>query len=259
MLYRLLTIVLLISLPIFAIAQANFKIGIETTNTLFFTALDQSNEILQSKPLLRYAAGIFVRQRLKKSSNKYNYLKTARKDGLYLDYGVNFVAGGYQYKVGTIETHKDQLLVEFPLLLVLKYKRIFWMSNAWKRKGMGSFVRMGIKPSYQPPQNFTASQSMNNETIIETTQYGGWNIGYSLGSGLTQPLKNGDNIALGWSFNFNLLPTTFITFKHTQSNVSQSINLKPFSFYFGLNVLYLFNGKRFGKGVMPPVIYSPRT
>ncbi len=238
-------------------SQPNLKLGIETANSVFFS-LVENEETVKGSPLLRYSVGLTLRQQLKKGTNKFNYFRTARHNGVFLDYGVNFAFGGYQYKIGNLETYNDQLWYEFPILLVLRYRDIFWMNRKWKRKGIGSYVRMGVKPSYLPQQTIVNSTGISNESLQGVSTFGGWNLAYSLGSGFDQTLKNGDLMSFGWQVNFNLKQSVNTNLTYTTNNNTQDFDFNIRSFYFALNVQYLFDSKRFGKGVLPPVIYNPR-
>jgi len=98
------------------------KIGVHTGNHITLWG-EGENESFKRQALLRYSIGLMGRHILKKDWRTDFFLFPVIKGEIALDYGVNFVFKGYQYKFSEITTHTDQLTIEVPLIFAFYDRR----------------------------------------------------------------------------------------------------------------------------------------
>ena len=249
--------------PIFLSAQIPpLQLGIETGNHLTYYPISDQ-EFIKAKPLLRYSIGMILRHNInKKGSGRKTYIPTARYGGFSIDYGLNVAFVGYNYQLEGIESYLDQVSLEFPVVAVFKFKDSVFMSRKWKRKGMESYLRAGLKPSYLPKATITQTQIQSSKRLDETTTHGGWNVLFTYGFGLLQQKKNGNAASIGFTANLGFFKRTNTTIHYhdTSNQTTRQFSFAPAEMYFAVNAIFLFSTEniKVGQGVAPPRVYNPR-
>jgi len=243
-------------------AQApDFQWGIQSGNHLSLPAGTDS-EVFKGKSLLRYSIGVMARRVLKRGM-KANIVAPLRRGVLALDFGVNMVFKGYNYQFKDFETYTDQVEFEFPILLVLYDERNVFVPRKWYRKGLSTYTRMGLIPSYLPQKKVEKTLTLANETLTENTVAGGFNILMTIRGGILQNHKNGNSTSLELGGNVSFISKTNGQLVHKDAN-GQVLDEGLFfstGTYISLNLVYLFQVKkprRHYNRKPPPIIYNPR-
>ena len=243
-------------------AQApDFQWGIQSGNHLSLPAGTDS-EAFKGKSLLRYSIGVMARRVLKRGM-KANIIAPLRRGVIALDLGINMVFKGYNYQFNDFETYTDQVEFEFPILLILYDERNIFVPRKWYRKGLSTYSRMGIIPSYLPRRKLEKTLRLDNETLIENTVAGGFDILMTVRGGLLQNHKNGNSTALELGGNVSFISKTKGQLVHQDAN-GQVLDEGLFfstGTYISLNLVYLFQVKKPGRRSLrrpPPIIYNPR-
>lgn len=258
---KLLTAILLIFFASAGMAQApKFQKGFITSNLLTFIS-GSTHEQLVPGTLLRYKAGLLFRSRLTDKLKLPKPFPKPKKGVAALDYGLSFVANGYNFRYRGFEQYGDQWQIELPVLLVLYDRSDFWLPRKMRRKGYATFARCGFKANYL----FRGRQSSQVETstakLTHTSQYGGLNFYSSVGAGLLRTNSKGHTFSISISGNIGWLSKTAIDIEYqNQNGTLEEVSANSNGSYLAIETIYLFDKKenKKSKGIPPPLIFNPR-
>ena len=239
------------------------QIGLNVSNSIFI-ATAEANENFRTFDFLSLSAGILVRHNFKKKKKKgkRNHFNTANYKGLSLNYGINYLVTGYEYRFNDIKTFTNYKIIEFPIFITARFTNDFWMSKKIIKKGYGSYLNIGVKPSITPITSKVKEVTTQEARLTETYNSSSFNFTPSFEYGIDRVHKNGNYTSVGLSVNLGLKRRSNITidFEEFSNQVNQS---KSFSFteiYLAINMIYLFNVSKIkiGKEIPLPIIYNPR-
>lgn len=253
--------------------ESKFQLGIITGNHFSFSSYEK-NLGLKGNPLLRYSAGILARYKLKSGyKRKALYWMPPTKDGVFaLDIGANVVFTGYDYQVNAVtisktfqtnthqlSTYEEQMMVEFPILLVFWDNRSVLLKRKLQRQGIAFFSRVGVKPSVLFSDNIEKQLETDHIILQELTSFGGFNLFGMFSMGLMKNFKNANSASVEISGNLGIFTTTKgqVTHKNLNTHIQ---NTQPFSsngHYLAVKVMYLFKSDIYHR-VTPRIIYNPR-
>lgn len=239
----------------------NQLFGIQVGNTISLPR-ETNTDFFNDRLLLRYSIGVLGRKRIVENI-KGRFIAPLRKGAIELDYGLNLVFKGFDYKFGNTASSGDQISLEFPLLLNFFDERNVFMSRRQLRKGINTFMRIGIKPSYSFNRQFVNTIINDEELVIENLSERPFNLIGVLGGGLMQRMKNGGLAFFELSINLGLLKSMKgeIKYEKGAGQITEEIIYRDNGSYIALNVAYFLNRKDSEKSKrkeLPPIIYNPR-
>jgi len=199
---------------------------------------------------------------LKKDWRTDFFLFPVIKGEIGLDYGVNFVFKGYQYKFSDITTHTDQLTIEVPLIFAFYDRKDVLIKKKFLRKGITSMTRIGFKPSFTTGELTSKLVATTNARVTETITVRPFNFFTMIGIGMIQNKKNGNSSFVEIAYNHGMIKrnTGTITYENLNTSSTRTENYFHFGSYIAINAVFLFRVKepRLGKGKEPAKIYNPR-
>lgn len=257
----LLLSLLVVSLPL-AGQVGKTTIGLQLGNHLSLPS-QSSNEAFQGQWLLRYSAGIIGRTVLK-DNIKIDILAGVRRGEMTLDYGLQVVFNGYNYRLGAIQSTTEGIYFEVPLLLCLYDTRNIFLPRKMLRRGLTTFVRGGFKLGFSTNRQVRKENSQGGEMISENLQQRPVQLLASYGLGLVHNRKNGNRSFVELAINLALLRTAMGQISYTDAQgITQENDIRFGGSYLSLNVAFMlpqqaFRWLRWGKTRPTPIIYNPR-
>ncbi len=248
--------------------ESKFQLGIITGNHFSFSSYEKDLG-LTGNPLLRYSAGILARYKLKSGYKRKSFKWIPpTKDGVFsLDIGANVVFTGYDYNVNAVTTYKiyqlstyeEQIMVEFPVLLVFWDNRSVLLKRKLQRQGVALFSRIGVKPSVLFSENIEKQLETEHLSLQEFTSFGGFNLFGMYSMGLIKTFKNKNSASVEISGNLGILTTTKgqITHKNLNNNIQKTQPFSSNGHYLAVKAIYLFRSDIYNR-VTPRIIYNPR-
>ena len=237
------------------------RFGIQTGN-LWAVPTSSESDVFKTGGILRYSIGFFFR---KKVNPKFRldkiFLASTRHGVLEFDYGLTFVFKGYEYQFNSLGNTNEQLAVEVPLLMVIYDNANVFIPRKWRRKGLTTYGRMGIKPSYLINSPNIQEISQANERLTEIHESDRFNVFAQLGFGLIQNNKTGttSSIEIGANIGFLANSKSELTYRNNSTGSVQEDVITSNGTYFDIKVLYVVAPpKEKSGGTPPPVIYNPR-
>ncbi|MCB0630453.1 MAG: hypothetical protein R2824_00725 [Saprospiraceae bacterium] len=242
---------------------AQVQWGIQTGNNLSTPGYTNDLAAFQADALLGYSLGLFGRKIIKEGIRS-RFIAPIRYGVLSLDWGLNIVRTGYTYRYASVDNTTGQWLLEFPVLLGFYDKNNALIPRNWKRKGMATYTRFGLKFVRLPKRTVERTTTLEGFRVDEHTTFGGWNTRISWSGGIMQTHKNGNIAALEIAANISLLNTAVgkLQYRELSGKLLNEGYFKNSGSYLSLNLLYLFDSNSSiqpdGKE-LPPIIYNPRT
>lgn len=240
----------------------NTSIGLQLGNHLSLPS-QSSNEAFQGQWLLRYSAGILGRTVLK-DNIKLDILGGVRKGVLSLDYGLQLVFNGYDYRLGAVHSTTEGLYLELPLLLCLYDTRNIFLPRKMLRRGLTTFVRGGFKLGFSTRPAVNKERFQGGERVVENVRQSPVQVLANYGIGIVHNRKNGNASFFEIAINLALLRTARGRISYTGSNgVIQNHDLRFGGSYVSANVAFMlphrvFKELRWGKPKPVPIIYNPK-
>ncbi|MEL7252413.1 MAG: hypothetical protein AAFO03_28645 [Bacteroidota bacterium] len=235
--------------------------GIQAGNTLSLPRGTDS-EFFDDRVLLRNSIGFLVRTKLA-DNLKGKFIAPMRKGVIELDYGLNVVWNGFDYRFGTIHSSGEQVNFEFPLLLHLYDERNVFLPLRQLRKGINTFVRAGIKATYASRRTHEQLIMQDNELVRASLRVRPFNLIGSYSVGLMRRMRNGRVMLFEISANFGLFRATEgdITYELANGQFTDSVSFRDNGSYLALNIAYFWKRKKSNRPrnpKLPPIIYHPR-
>ncbi len=238
-------------------------IGIQTGNNLSIPG-NSNEDGLNETFLLRYSIGFLASTTFVEGADFIYLNMLPVRDGIFtFDYGLNFVFNGYHYEFEDFVITYDNLSIEIPLLVNFYDQKSVFSPRGWRRKGMASFGRLGLKTSFNLGNNRNQELTDSNGSFREALSYRKFNVLSSLSLGILQSRKNGNKAGVEIAANVGLLN---LVEGKVEWLSSQSGNFSETSFldkgsYISINAFYLFDAysflaSKFGKE--EPVLFNPR-
>lgn len=241
----------------------NTTIGLQLGNHLSLPS-QSDNEAFQGQWLLRYSAGILGRTVIK-DNIKLDILGGVRKGVLSLDYGMQLVFNGYDYRLGAVHSTTEGLYLELPLLLCLYDTKNVFLPRKMLRRGLTTFVRGGFKLGFSTHREINNIRFQDGERIVERLKQRPIQVLASYGVGLVHNRKNGNASFFEIAINLALLRTARGRISYTAPNgVIQNDDIRLGGSYISANVAFMlpqrtFRWLKWTKTKRPSIIYHPRT
>ncbi len=236
--------------------------GVQAGNTLSLPR-GIGSEIFKDGVLLRSSLGIIGRKRIA-DNLKARLIAPMLKGVIELDYGMNVVFTGFDYRFGNTNSSDDQISLEFPLLINLFDERNIFISRRALRKGINTFVRMGLIPSVTLPEQYENTILNNEETVVESLRVRPFNLLGSYSIGLMRRFKSGNVALFEISANVGILPKIEgdITYRSAVGPSNEKVFYQDNGSYVAMNVIYFWKrrqrSRRPNPARLPPIIYHPR-
>ncbi|MEL6657159.1 MAG: hypothetical protein AAFP77_00930 [Bacteroidota bacterium] len=236
--------------------------GIQAGNTLSLPRGTDA-EFFDDRVLLRNSIGFLARTRIA-DNLKGRFITPLRKGVIELDYGLNVVWNGFDYRFGNINSSGEQVNFEFPLLLHLYDERNVFMPLRQLRKGVNTFVRAGFKATYASRRSHEQLIIQDNELVRANLRVRPFNLVGSYSVGLMRRMRNGRVMLFEVSANFGLFRATEgdITYELANGQFTESVPYRDNGSYLALNIAYFWKRKKSNRPRnpkrLPPIIYHPR-
>ncbi len=238
--------------------ESKFQVGVNLGNHLSFASFDV-NENLKPSPLLRYSAGILARYKLKTGIKRkaFHWIPPTKKGTIALDFGANVVFTGYDYQLSDWNTYQDQIMIEFPLMLVSWDERSVLFKRSWQRKGNTVYSKMGVKPSFLIKKKSEKQLESNAGILREQVEFGGFNLFGALSFGIMHTTKKHRSMMVELNLNLGLFSTTRGVIDYQLNGISQQLNFSSNGHYIALKTIYLFKSDVYRR-IPTRIIYHPR-
>ncbi|MEO1628962.1 MAG: hypothetical protein AAFV25_27695, partial [Bacteroidota bacterium] len=185
-------------------AQApDHQIGLQVGNNLSLPNA-RASSLFQEQFLLRYSIGVLGRRKLKKGFD-FDFMNHRNKGAIAIDYGLQVIFKGYNYRFGQISSFTDQIRLEIPLHLALYNERNVFLPRKWWRKGIAAYSRLGFKLELSKRQEHRKTSRRGSERVDEHMLQKPLNVLWSMSIGLLQNFKNGRSTSFEISGNLGLL------------------------------------------------------
>ena len=262
MMLRRMMLLLLMANAMLGNSQNNHsKIGIQLGNNLSIPN-GSSGVNFKEDYLLRYSVGIVGRQILAEKL-KFGFISQTRKAEISLDYGLNLVFKGYNYKLENLEAQREEMAIEIPIQICLQDKRNVFIPRKLLRKGITTFFRLGFKGIYNPDWQRTKVKAQQNERLEETLNEKKFNVMGTMGGGIIRNHKNGRVTMFEIAINIGLFKAKNgkILYRNLDTQLIREASFQDNGNYLSMNMTYLFNRPKLDiltKVKNEPIIFSPR-
>lgn len=269
--FLLLPLLFCLTTPLFS-QKDNFVIGIQSGINLSRTIIQKefNTSALNSDYFIGSSFGVIARSRV--AQFKWSFASLSEHFNVYLEYGLNAMYSGYNYRYENQYTFQEQLTYSIPLLIVMRgnSQRVGFRTK-YKDKRMYTIAKVGLQLNSTPgkviQKDYTFGETLLQENVVVDQKA---NLSFVGAFGVQKELKNGRIVYLGFSAQTSFSPRTSgtITVDSPQINEIAKIS-KPGNIY-SIDLQYFLSSsaakarraqrkdKRNKSRKLPKIIYNPR-